>query len=250
MNQPMTSPEVVICENREQAAQYVADLFTSAIQTNPGVVLGLATGGTPVDVYRILVQRYRDQQIDFSEATSFNLDEYVGLAADHPESYRFFMQEQLFNHVNFSEGRTHVPNGCASDLDRHASQYEDLIRECGGVDLQLLGIGTNGHIAFNEPGSPMDSRTRRVQLTEETIEANARFFDSIEQVPRSAITMGIGTILESKRIVLMATGAGKADAIAAAINGPIDSTNPASVLQQHEDVVFVLDQPAASHLKF
>ena len=218
MNQPMTSPEVVVCENREQAAQYVAEHFSSAIESNPNIVLGLATGGTPVDVYRVLVQRHREAGLDFSQATSFNLDEYVGLDSDHPESYRYFMQQQLFDHVNFVASNTHVPDGCAVDLELHAEQYEASIRDSGGIDLQLLGIGTNGHIAFNEPGS------------------------------RSAITMGVGTILEAKRIVLMATGEGKAKAVAEAIDGEIDPGNPASALQRHDNVVFVLDRMAASRL--
>jgi glucosamine-6-phosphate deaminase len=248
MTKPMTSPEVVVCEDPAEAARYVAELFASAIQTTPDIVLGLATGGTPVEVYRDLVRRHREQGLDFSRVTSFNLDEYVGLAGDHPQSYRFFMQQQLFDHINIALGRTHVPDGTASDLSRHVEQYEQAIRDSGGIELQLLGIGNNGHIAFNEPGSPIDSRTRVVDLSEETIQANARFFESIDQVPRQAITMGIGTILEANRIVLMATGPSKAEAIAAAIEGECDPDNPASALQQHNDVVFVLDSSAASRL--
>lgn len=249
MNRSMTIPELIVCEDRDQAARYVADLFSSAIESNPASVLGLATGGTPVDVYRLLVKQHQTTGLDFGRARSFNLDEYVGLGADHSQSYRYFMNQHLFDHVNFQADHTHVPEGTASDLLMHAENYEQLVRECGGIDLQLLGIGSNGHIAFNEPGSSFDSRTRVVELSEETIQANARFFESMDQVPRSAITMGIGTILEAKRIVLMATGAGKAEAIAQAIQGEVSSENPASALQLHRNVVFVLDQAAASQLK-
>lgn len=248
MNQSMTSPEIVVCDQPNEAAERVAEIFASAIESNPRIVLGLATGGTPVEVYRKLVQRHRQHGLDFTQVTSFNLDEYVGLGADHPESYRYFMQQHLFDHVNIPSEQTHVPNGCAEDLDQQAAAYDANVKSAGGIDLQLLGIGSNGHIAFNEPGSSIESRTRVVQLTDETVEANARFFDSIDQVPRSAITMGIGTILESRKIVLMATGEGKASAVAEAIEGPIDPSNPASALKKHSEVVFVLDRPAASRL--
>jgi len=248
MNRSKTSPEVVVCSSGEEAARYVADLYASAIRSQPEIVLGLATGGTPVDVYRELVQQHRENGLDFASATSFNLDEYVGLPPEHSQSFRYFMQQQLFDHVNIDPTRTHVPDGMATDLDEHAEQYEIEIRNHGGIDLQLLGIGNNGHIAFNEPGSALDSRTRVVQLTEETIQANARFFDSVDQVPRQAITMGIGTILEARRIILMATGEAKAEAVADAICGDCDPHNPASALQQHSDVVFVLDPAAASRV--
>lgn len=248
MNPPKTSPEVVVCDDPDAAACYVADFFASAVRRDRAVVLGLATGGTPVGVYRELVKQYRAGKLDFSQMTSFNLDEYVGLAAQHPQSFRYFMQQHLFDHLNVVAERTHVPDGTADDLQRHAEQYEMEIRDSGGIDLQLLGIGSNGHIAFNEPGSPLDSRTRVVELTDETIEANARFFDSADQVPRRAITMGIGTILEAKRIVLMATGESKAEAVADAIGGRCDPRNPASALQLHSDVVFVLDRSAASQI--
>ena len=187
-------------------------------------------------------------RVDFSYVTTFNLDEYVGLGPEHIQSYRHFMQRQLFDHINVEASRTHVPDGLAIEIESHVVEYEELIRQAGGVDLQLLGIGSNGHIAFNEPGSTVDCRTRLVDLTENTIEANSRFFESASEVPRHAITMGIGTILESRRIVLMATGKAKAAVVKAAIEGPADPVNPASLLQQHPNLTFVLDPMAASEL--
>ncbi|MDG2219991.1 MAG: glucosamine-6-phosphate deaminase [Rubripirellula sp.] len=248
MNTPMISPNIVVCESGPDAARHVADLLASEIRTKPDMVIGLATGGTPVDVYRELIRQHREADLDCSRVTSFNLDEYVGLPSGHPQSYRYFMQQHLFDDANFSPAKTHVPDGMAADLDQYAKQYEQLITQSGGIDLQLLGIGNNGHIAFNEPGSLMESRTRVVELAEETIDANARFFESTDQVPRRAITMGIGTILEARKIVLMATGESKAGAIAEAFAGVCHPSNPASALQRHANVVVVLDPPAASRL--
>lgn len=248
MNSASVSPEIIICETPEQAARRVAQIIAEAIHENPRVVLGLATGSTPVATYRELVRMHRGEGLDFSQVTTFNLDEYLGLGADHPQSYRAFMQQHLFDHLNVRRERTHVPDGLATDLQAHAREYETRIREAGGIDLQLLGIGDNGHIAFNEPGSSPESRTRVVDLTEETIEANSRFFSSPDEVPRQAITMGIATILEAKRIVLMATGIKKADAVARALSGVVEEASPASQLQTHRDVTFILDAEAASQL--
>jgi glucosamine-6-phosphate deaminase len=248
MNTPMISPNVVVCDSSADAARYVADLLASAIRSQPEIILGLATGGTPVDVYRELIRQHREADLDCSRVTSFNLDEYVGLPSAHPQSYRYFMQQHLFKEAGFSSANTHVPDGMAADLDQYAKQYEQLISQSGGIDLQLLGIGHNGHIAFNEPGSAMESRTRVVELAEETINANSRFFESTDEVPRRAITMGIGTILEARKIVLMATGESKAAAIADALEGVCDPSNPASALQRHANAVVVLDPPAASRL--
>lgn len=248
MNHVPTAPVLVVCDTPEEAARRVAERIAEAIRSQPDIVLGLATGGTPVGVYRELIRMHREESLDFSQVTSFNLDEYVGLGPEHPQSYRSFMQQQLFDHVNIEPSRTHVPDGLAADVEAHARAYEAEIEAAGGIDLQLLGIGDNGHIAFNEPGSPPDSRTRRVDLTEETIQANSRFFSSIDEVPRHAITMGIGTILEAKRIVLMATGERKAEAVARAVEGPTDPESPASQLQRADDVTFVLDKAAASDL--
>lgn len=248
MNAAKSSPAIMVCDTPAGAADRVAEIIAAAIRGNPQIVLGLATGGTPIPVYRELVRRHRDDSLDFSRLTTFNLDEYVGLGPGHPQSYRQFMQQHLFDHVNVDPLRTHVPDGLASSPTAHSGQYESQIRTAGGIDLQLLGIGHNGHIAFNEPGSSPDSRTRQVDLSEETIQANSRFFSAIDQVPRHAITMGIGTILEAKRIVLMAIGEHKSAVVERAIQGPIDRWLPASELRRNPDVTFVLDAAAASRL--
>lgn len=241
-------PETIVLPDAEAASRHVAEIFASAIGAEPDVVLGLATGGTPVGAYRELIRRHREGELDFSRVTTFNLDEYVGLQPTHPQSYRAFMQQQLFDHINIDPARTHVPSGTADDLAAQAAEYERAIREAGGIELQLLGIGHNGHIAFNEPGTPADSRTRAVELTESTIQSNARFFDSADEVPRHAVTMGIGTILEARRIVLLATGEGKAEAVQRAVAGEVDVNHPASLLQNHRRVTFVLDEAAAGLL--
>ena len=248
MTSERITPAIMICDNPSDASLRVAEIIAQAIRENPEIVLGLATGGTPIGVYRHLVTMHREQGLDFSGVTTFNLDEYVGLGPEHPQSYRYFMQEHLFQHVNLVPAKTHVPDGLAKDLVASSEEYEAEIRAAGGIDLQLLGIGDNGHIGFNEPGSEADSRTRRVDLTEATIQANSRFCASADEVPRHAITMGIGTILEAKRIVLMATGERKADAIDHAILGPVDVMSPASQLQRNDDVTFVLDSAAAARL--
>ncbi len=230
------------------ASDVVAGMIADQVRRRPDGVLGLATGGTPVQAYRRLVQMNARGDVDFSQITSFNLDEYIGLDGNHPQSFRSFMEENLFEHINIDKQRTHVPDGVCADVVACCEQYEDSIRKSGGIDLQLLGLGHNGHIAFNEPGSPVTSRTRQVDLTAETIESNSRFFDSIEEVPRHAITMGIATILDARRIVLLATGEGKSDAVSGMLVGPVGESMPASLLRNHPDVIVVLDQPAASKL--
>ena len=245
----VAQPTILVATSKEDAARWTADLIHETVRENHAAVLGLATGGTPIGVYRLLVERFLAGELDFSAVTTFNLDEYVGLGPTHEQSYRYFMQQQLFDHVNVVRELTHVPNGLASDISRHAMEYEEQIQQAGGIDLQLLGIGNNGHIAFNEPGSAAASRTRKVDLKENTIEANSRFFESAADVPRHAITMGIGTILESRRIVLMATGKAKAQVVQQAIEGPADPVNPASLLQGHAGLTFVLDPESASALK-
>lgn len=228
-----------------RAARFVADL----VRRKPNCVLGLATGTTPLGTYRELIRLHRDEGLDFSQVTTFNLDEYVGLAPSHPQSYRYFMQKNLFEHLNFDPARTHVPDGRALDFDAHCRQYEQRIRDVGGIDLQILGVGSDGHIAFNEPGSSLGSRTRLKTLTGETVRDNARFFGSEEQVPRLAITMGVGTILESQRCLLLALGAAKASAIRSAVEGPVTAQVTASALQLHRDVIVILDEAAGSWLE-
>jgi len=227
-----------------RAARFVADL----VRRNPACVLGLATGSTPLGLYRELIRWHRDEGLDFSRVTTFNLDEYVGVPEDHPQSYRYFMQENLFRHLNIVQANTHVPDGRSLDFEASCRRYEQRIRDAGGIDLQVLGIGRDGHIAFNEPGSSLGSRTRVKSLTGETIRDNARFFGSEAQVPRLAITMGVGTILEARRCLLLATGAAKTATIRSTIEGPVTAQITASALQLHQDVIVVLDEEAGSWL--
>jgi glucosamine-6-phosphate deaminase len=243
--QAITRPTVLVCADAEAVSLQAAELFAAEIRAKPDIVLGLATGGTPVGMYDQLVRMHREEGLDFSEVRTFNLDEYLGLAPADPQSYRAFMQKHLFDHINILPANTHVPDGLATDTTKQTAQYEAMIESVGGIDLQLLGIGHNGHIAFNEPGSAPDSRTRVIGLAEKTIEFNARFFESIDDVPRRAITVGIGTILGSRRIVMLATGADKADAVRRAIDDEPDVDCPASLLQRHANVTFILDRAAA-----
>ena len=242
------SVEIRIASDADTASKNVAEEFAKALQLKPNIVLGLATGGTPVGVYQHLVSLYQAGEISFQQCTTFNLDEYVGLGPEHPQSYRYFMQTNLFDHIDIAAGKTFVPDGVAKSIQDSCADYESKIQSFGGIDLQLLGIGENGHIAFNEPGSDSSCRTSVVGLTDNTILANSRFFESVEEVPRQAVTMGIGTILESKRIILMATGGNKAEAIARALEGQPGVDSPASFLATRENIIFVLDQAAASRL--
>ena len=238
--------EVIIQEDNAKASLLAADRISRLVREKPDAVLGLATGGTPVQVYRELIRRHREEGLDFSRITTFNLDEYLGLSPEHPDSYAQFMHENLFAHVNLAPDRTHLPCGLARDLPAHCRDYEQSIKDAGGIDLQLLGIGSDGHIGFNEPISSLASRTRAVALTEETIADNARFFASADEVPRHAITMGIGTILESRACLLLAFGGGKAAVLAEAVEGPVRAAVPASALQMHPNVTVVCDEAAAA----
>jgi glucosamine-6-phosphate deaminase len=240
--------KVIVCQDKQEVARVVADIFAQEIRKKPNIVLGLATGGTPVGMYQELIRMHKEKSLDFSQANSFNLDEYVGLSTEHPQSYRYFMNDNLFNHVNINKSNTHVPDGKAKDFKLGCQKYEDDIKKAGGIDLQLLGIGSNGHIAFNEPGSPGDSRTRVVDLKESTIKDNARFFKDESEVPKKAVTMGIGTILEAKKIVLLATGSNKVEAVVGALKGKEDIDLPASFLQKHPDCIFVIDKDSAAGL--
>ncbi|MFO0903546.1 MAG: glucosamine-6-phosphate deaminase [Pirellulales bacterium] len=239
---------VIIEKDSSAVSRRAASFIAKLIRRKPACVLGLATGGSPVGAYQELIRLHRDERLDFSRVTTFNLDEYVGLSPAHPQSYRSFMQAQLFDHVNVVPSQTHVPDGRALDFETACREYELRIREAGGIDLQLLGIGSDGHIAFNEPGSSLGSRTRLKTLTSETIRDNARFFGSEDLVPRLAVTMGVGTILEARRCLLVAMGEGKADAIRQTIEGPVTSQITASALQLHRDVIVIIDEGAASQL--
>lgn len=239
---------VIVESSPEQVARMAATFVAALVRKKPTCVLGLATGSTPLGLYRELIRLHREEGLDFSRVTSFNLDEYVGLAPSHPQSYRYFMQHNFFQHINIDQRNTHVPDGRALDFEAHAEQYERRIKDEGGIDLQVLGIGSDGHIAFNEPGSSLGSRTRLKTLTSETVRDNARFFSDAAEVPRLAVTMGVGTILESRRCLLLACGRHKAEAIRATIEGPVTAQVTASALQLHRDVIAVVDEDAASSL--
>ncbi len=240
---------VVIEKNSELMSQCAADIVEHVIRRKPDCVLGLATGSTPIGLYQELIRRNRDESLDFSQVTTFNLDEYFGLSPDHEQSYHYFMKQNLFDHLNPPPKATHVPNGLARDPEAHCEHFEQMIRDAGGIDLQILGIGGDGHIAFNEPSSSLGSRTRLKTLTEETIQDNARFFASLDEVPRFAITMGVGTIFEASHCVLMANGIKKAKVVAQAIEGPVTSQITASALQLHRQTTVILDEDAASELE-
>lgn len=239
---------VVIVEDATAVSKRAADIFCAALAHKPSSVLGLATGGTPLATYQELVDRCAAGQVSFAEATSFNLDEYVGLPAGHPQSYKQFMHDNLFSKTDFRTDRSFLPDGSATDYKAAGEEYEAHIKQAGGIDLQLLGIGSDGHIAFNEPGSSLASRTRIKALTKQTRSDNARFFGSIDEVPRLSITVGIGTILDARQIVLLATGASKASAVRACVEGPVTAQLPASALQMHPNVTAILDEPAAAWL--
>ena len=240
--------EIIIAPNSQQASMWAADFITSLLHSKPACVLGLATGSSPLELYRELIRRHREQGLDFSRCTTFNLDEYVGLPPNHPASYRRFMQDNLFRGLNIPPENIHIPDGLALDIPAHCAAYEEAIAKAGGIDLQILGIGTDGHIGFNEPSSSLGSRTRIKTLTERTRADNARFFERDEEVPRHVLTMGVGTIMEARAILMLAFGTAKARAVAAMIEGPITALVPASVLQFHPTVKVLLDEEAASLL--
>lgn len=242
--------KVQVYSSAAEVAVEAANRIEGLLRQRPASVLGLATGSTPLRTYQELARRHREAGLSFAAATTFNLDEYWGLDGDHAQSYRHFMNTNLFAPTDARLWRTHVPNGAAANAMLECAAYEAKILASGGVDLWLLGIGSNGHIAFNEPGSTVDSRTRLVSLTPDTIAANSdgRFFSDPAEVPRCALTAGIGTIRDARRLVLLATGANKAAAVAAALRGPFSSDCPASMLQDHADCTFLLDEAAAGQL--
>ncbi len=240
--------EVIIQPTAEAAARLVARLIARDLRANPRLVLGLATGRTMEAVYALLADMHRRDGLDFSGCQTFNLDEYAGLAPDNPHSYRHYMTEHLFRHVNIAPANTHLPDGAAADLDAECQRYEEAIRQAGGIDFQLLGIGHDGHIGFNEPLSALRSRTRVKALTPQTVAANAPLFGDPARMPRRALTMGVGTILDSKRCVLLATGPAKAEILARAVEGPITAMVSASALQLHPRCTIVVDEAAAARL--
>lgn len=240
--------EVVVKENPEEMSKLAAELIAEVIRRKPKCVLGLATGSTPLGAYKELIRLHKQEGLDFSRVTTFNLDEYVGLSPDHHQSYHFFMWENLFKHLNVNPKNVHLPDGQAKDIPAFCRWYEEQMVKAGGLDVQLLGIGSNGHIAFNEPGSSLGSRTRVKTLDERTRQDNARFFKSMDEVPQYAITMGIGTIMDARQLVLLANGAGKAEAILKTCEGPITAMVPATVVQLHPKATIIVDCAAASKL--
>ena len=241
--------EVIIRPTADAAAELTAQIIKNAIITKPNLVLGLATGGTMEKVYDKLVREHEENNLDFSLARTFNLDEYIGLLPEDENSYRYYMNKNLFSRINIDLRNTHLPNGMAGDYAAESERYEWLIEENGGIDFQLLGIGRSGHIGFNEPLSALSSRTREKALTPVTIEQNSIYFDPPESMPKRAFTMGIGTILDARKIVLLATGAAKANIIAKAVEGPVTSMISASALQLHPKTTVIVDEAAAEKLQ-
>ncbi|HSI77861.1 MAG TPA: glucosamine-6-phosphate deaminase [Lunatimonas sp.] len=239
---------ITILSSVEDLNIAAAELFIKAVRLNPKIVLGFSTGNSPKGIYQLLIQDHLKNKTSYKSVTTFNLDEYVGLGTSSEQNYRYFMDTHLFNHLDIDKSKTHVPSGLG-DLDASCRLYDEKIEKAGGIDLQLIGIGTNGHIAFNEPGTPFDTRTHIANLSEETIEANSKDFPSKNDIPKRAVTMGIQSIMEAKQLVMVAFGKNKAEAIKRMIEGPIHTDMPASILQKHPNVTIFLDQEAASLLK-
>ena len=231
-------------------SERAAEIVTHQIWKRPDSVIGFATGSTPRELYKRLIRNHQQNGLDFSKVTTFNLDEYVGLSPAHDQSYHYFMWENLFKHINVDPAKVHIPQGMADDIGLFCKWYEKRIELAGGIDLQILGIGGNGHIAFNEPGSSLGSRTRIKTLTSKTVQDNARFFDEQEEVPRYAITMGVGTIMDARKLLLLASGEGKADVIKATLEGPITAMVPATIVQLHGQAHVLIDDAAASKLDY
>ncbi len=240
--------EIIIQKDELAGSKVAANIFESLIRKKPNAVLGLATGSTPLKLYAELIRKHKDEALDFSLVQTFNLDEYVGLAPEHYASYDYFMRENFFSGVNVADDNIHIPDGLTDNIPDFCEQYEFAMKKAGGLDLQVLGIGTDGHLGFNEPTSSLASRTRIKTLLEQTREDNKRFFKEGEAVPYHVITMGIGTIMEAKTCVLLAFGEGKADAIKEMVEGPLCAMVPGSALQMHPDTKIIVDEAAASKL--
>ena len=238
--------KIVVCNTYDELSQYIADRVASLVNENPECILGLATGSTPVGTYKQLIKGYEEGTYDFSQIKSVNLDEYKGLPGDHDQSYRYFMNTNLFDHVNIDKANTNVPKGIVDDGEAECERYNQLIKDLGGIDLQLLGIGGNAHIGFNEPCDEFVKGTHLVTLEEGTREANARFFSSIDEVPTQAYTMGIQNIMSAKKVLLLANGKAKAQAVYDTCFGPVKPQVPASILQLHEDCIVIADEDALS----
>ena len=240
--------EIIVLKNKEEVCKKASEIIKDIIKNKDDAVLGLATGSTPIDIYKNLIEMYKKNEISFKNVKTVNLDEYIGLDRANDQSYRYFMDTNLFNHIDIDMKNTYIPNGVAKDFEYESKEYEKLIDELGGQDIQLLGIGRNGHIGFNEPNEKLHLHTHIEDLTESTIDANKRFFDSIEDVPKKAISMGIGTIFKAKKILLVAYGESKADAIKELGTQKITTNNPSTLLKLHTNITVIVDEDAAKKL--
>jgi glucosamine-6-phosphate deaminase len=241
--------KIIETNDYQDMSRKAANIISAQVIIKPDSVLGLATGSTPIGIYKQLVEWYHKGDIDFSQVRTVNLDEYVGLSPEDPQSYYYFMKENFFKHININLSNVNIPNGMESDVEKECRRYNQVIKSLGGVDLQLLGLGNNGHIGFNEPDVDFKQLTHCVTLSDSTIEANSRFFGSFEETPRSAYTMGIGNIMNAEKILVVVNGEGKAQILKEIIDGPITPSVPASILQLHRDVTIVADKSALSLLK-
>ena len=240
--------KVYIGKNYDEMSRIAANVLSAQVMMKPDCVLGLATGSTPIGTYKVLIERCAAGDLDFSQVKSINLDEYVGLSGEHDQSYRYFMNNNLFNHINIDKANTNVPNGLAEDVDAECERYNNVINTLGPIDIQVLGMGHNGHIGFNEPDDHFPLETHKVDLAQSTIDANARFFASADEVPRQALTMGIKTIMQAKAVLVVVNGEGKAEIVKKAFSGPVTPQVPASILQMHPNVILVGDEAALSQL--
>lgn len=239
--------KTIICKDYEEVSKVAADFFEKQIKEKSDSKICFATGSSPIKTYQNLINKVKENRISFKDVTTFNLDEYVGIPYENKCSYHYFMDDNLFNHIDLKRENINFPEGLGN-LVENAKKYEDKIKELGGIDFMILGIGTNAHIAFNEPGSKKDERTREVKLTQSTINSNKIYFDNPNDIPKTAVSMGIGTILEAKKIILIASGKSKADAIYKTLNSPISEEVPSSFLREHKDVTLIIDEDAASLL--
>ncbi|WP_143318028.1 glucosamine-6-phosphate deaminase [Clostridium sp. HBUAS56017] len=241
--------KLLVVKDYEEMSSVVSEIFKDIITEKADAVLGLATGSTPIGLYKKLIEMNKNKEIDFSNIKTVNLDEYVGLGEEDPQSYRYFMNKNLFNHINIDKANTFVPNGLAEDLEKETKSYDEKIEELGGIDIQILGIGSNGHIAFNEPDDFLISETHVTNLAKSTIEANSRFFKSINEVPTRAITMGIGQIMKAKKVLLLVKGEDKTEVIKELLDGNITTNNPATMLKLHKDATIVIDETMKNKIK-
>lgn len=235
---------IIRCKNYDEVSEVAARIVAAQVTMKPDCVLGLPTGSTPLGMYSRLIQKNKENKIDFSNVTTFNLDEYFPISRSNNQSYYYFMFENFFNHININKENIHIPNGETTDPEAECASYEAAIEAAGGIDLQVLGIGQNGHIGFNEPGDFLESTTHITTLTQSTIAANSRFFESIDDVPKKALTSGMGTILKSKKIIILASGKAKSEAVKSLLSGKITTQNPSTMLNLHKDVTLIADEDA------